>query len=427
MTRFRIGHYLKTSLYVVPLLFVLCGIALSLLATAVDDGSLVPESVSGDPHAALQILYLISFAMLTLTGLVLSLLVVAVQLAMGTFSPRIVRQILQDRPSQCAIGLFAGTFTFSLLAMRTVKTTDDGGTVPGLAVIIAIVLVILCMATLVWYLNHIAQSLRTAALVEWVAGDTATALDRLYPDEGRAPVLAADLIPAPRSGVVFMIGYDGLVAMAQRADCRLELLWGVGDFVPFGSPLVRIAGEPGNLSRTDVVRAIALGPERTLNEDVAYGIRMLVDIAERTISSGPFEDPTTTVQAIDRLHDIMRKIAWRPMHSGEYVDAAGTVRVTVPTLQWEGFVRLAFEELRQAGAGSPQVSRRLTAALEDLIDFAPADRRSALERELALLHAQAVRTALSDADGEAALEPDPAGLGSAAALVAPSDADGSRR
>ena len=100
--------------------------------------------------------------------------------------------------------------------------------------------------------------------------------------------------------------------MAQRADCRLELLWGVGDFVPFGSPLVRIAGEPGDLSRTDVVRAIALGPERTLNEDVAYGIRMLVDIAERTISSGPFEDPTTTVQAIDRLHDIMRKIAWRP-------------------------------------------------------------------------------------------------------------------
>ena len=112
---------------------------------------------------------------------------VAVQLAMGTFSPRIVRQILQDRPSQSAIGLFAGTFTFSLLAMRAVRTTGDGGTVPGLAVVIAIVLVILCMGTLVWYLNHIAQSLRTAALVGWVADDTVTTLDRLYPDEGRAP------------------------------------------------------------------------------------------------------------------------------------------------------------------------------------------------------------------------------------------------
>jgi hypothetical protein len=98
----------------------------------------------------------------------------------------------------------------------------------------------------------------------------------------------------------------------------------------------------------------------------------------------------------------------------------------VPTLQWEGFVRLAFEELRHAGAASPQVSRRLTAALEDLIDFVPADRRPALERELALLHAQAIRTALSDADGAAALEPDPAGIGSAAAPVAPSGGDGRR-
>ena len=103
---------------------------------------------------------------------------------MGTFSPRIVRQILQDRPSQSAIGLFAGTFTFSLLSMRAVHTTSAGGTVPGLAVVFAIALVMCCIGTLVWCVNHIAQSLRTAALVEWVAGDTITALDRVYPDHG---------------------------------------------------------------------------------------------------------------------------------------------------------------------------------------------------------------------------------------------------
>ncbi|WP_344341548.1 DUF2254 family protein, partial [Streptomyces rhizosphaericus] len=118
--RFRWGHYLKTSLWVVPLGCVVVGAATSVLTTSVDDGTLVPQSISGDPNAALQILYLIAFSMLTLTGLVLSLLVVAVQLAMGTFSPRIVRQILQDRPSQAAIGLFAGTFTHAMLAMRAV-------------------------------------------------------------------------------------------------------------------------------------------------------------------------------------------------------------------------------------------------------------------------------------------------------------------
>lgn len=421
MKRFRIGHHLKTSLWVVPLLFVVGGIVLSLITTSIDDGRLIPQSVSGDPHAALQILYLISFAMLTLTGLVLSLLVVAVQLAMGTFSPRIVRQILQDRPSQSAIGLFAGTFAFSMLSMRAVHTTSADGTVPGLAVVVAIALVFCCIGTLVWYLNHIAQSLRTAALVGWVAGDTITTLDRVYPDHGSEPEVAPGLIPAPRSGVIFKIGYDRLIRLAERADCRLDLLWTVGDFVPVGSPLVRVAGEPAGLPHADVTKCIALGPERTLNEDVAYGIRMLVDIAERTLSSGPFQDPTTTVQAIDRLHDILRQVVRRPLHSGEYRDAGGVVRVRVPTLQWDGFVRLAFDEIRQAGAASPQVTRRLTAALKDLLSVAPPDRRPVLQRELALLHEQAARLAPNDADREAALEQDPAGIGSSAALVAPTD------
>ncbi|SNS43427.1 Uncharacterized membrane protein [Geodermatophilus pulveris] len=417
MRRFRLSHYLKTSLWLVPLLCVLGAIVLSLTLTAVDDGSLVPQSVTGDATAALQILYLIAFAMLTLTGLVLSLLVVAVQLAMGTFSPRIVRQILQDRPSQAAIGLFAGTFTHALLSMRHVRTTPEGGTVPGLAVVVAIVLVLGCIGTLVWYLNHIAQSLRTAALVGWVARDTVTTLDHVYPDQGTDPDTGPDLVLAPRSGVVFEVGHDRLVAQAREAGCCLELLWAVGDFVPTGAPLVRVVGDPAGLSPKRVAGSVVLGPERTLNQDVAYGIRMLVDIAVRSLSSGPFDDPTTTVQAIDRLHDILRQIARRPLHSGRYRDAAGMLRLVAPTMQWEGFVRLAFDELRQAGAGSPQVSRRLRSALDDLLAVAPPDRRPPLERQLALLAELAAAAAPSDADREAATVPDPSGIGSAAELV----------
>jgi len=417
--RFRLGHYVKTSLWVVPLLFVVAGIALSVITTSIDDGSLIPQSISGDPTAALQILYLIAFAMLTLTGLVLSLLVVAVQLAMGTFSPRIVRQILQDRPSQAAIGLFAGTFTHAMLSMREVRTTPDGGTVPGLAVVVAIALVLACIGTLVWYLNHITQSLRTAALVGWVANDTITTLDRVYPDHGAEPDLGPDLIAAPRGGVIFEIGHDRLVALAERANCRLDLLWAVGDFVPTGVALVRIVGEPTELSRADVVSSIAVGPERTMNQDVAYGIRLLVDIAERSLSSGPFEDPTTAVQAIDRLHEILRQIARRPLRSGRYHDAAGTLRLLAPTMHWDGFVQVAFDEIRQAGAGSPQVSRRLKAALDDLLTVAPPDRRPVLEHQLALLGELASVAAESDADREAAMVPDPSGIGSAAALVTP--------
>ncbi len=421
MRRFRLGHYLKTSLWVVPLLFILAGIALSLVTTSVDDGTLVPRSISGDPTAALQILYLIAFAMLTLTGLVLSLLVVAVQLAMGTFSPRIVRQILQDRPSQAAIGLFAGTFTHAMLSMRAVRATGPGeGAVPGLAVVVAIVLVLCCIGTLVWYLNHIAQSLRTAALVGWVADDTVTTLDRVYPDRGDEPTLDPDTVAAPHSGVVFEVGHDRLVSLAEHADCRLELLWAVGDFVPTGSALVRVVGEPRNLKQDAVARCIVLGPERTLNKDVAYGIRLLVDIAVRSLSGGPFTDPTTSVQAIDRLHDILRQTARRPMPSGQHYDAAGTLRLVAPTLQWSGLVQLAFDEIRQAGSRSPQVSRRLAAALGDLLDVVPPERRAPLENQLALLNEVASVAADTEPDRAAAMEPDASGIGSAAPMVDPS-------
>lgn len=420
------GHYLKTALWLVPVLFVLGGIALSLVTTSIDDGSLVPQSITGDPTAAMQILYLISFAMLTLTGLVLSLVVVVVQLAMGVFSPRIVRQILQDRPSQAAIGLFAGTFAHSMLTMREIRTTPDGGSVPGLAVGVALLLVLGCITTLVWYVNHIGQSLRVAALVGWVAEDTIKTLGHVYPDPGSEPELGPELLAAPRGGVVFMVDHDRLVALAERSGCCLELLWPVGDFVPTGAALVRVHGEPVRLPRTAVVRSVVLGPERTLNQDVAYGLRMLVDIAGSSVSAGPFEDPTTAVQAIDRVHEIMRQLVRRPLHSGRYPDASGTVRLVVPTLGWEGYVRLSFDEIRLAGAGSPQVSRRLVAALADLLSIAPPDRRAPLEHQLSLLADRTAAAAYSADDRTAALVPDPSGIGSAAELVRPGGADDER-
>jgi uncharacterized membrane protein len=286
--RFWIGHRLKTSLWFLPMLCIVGGIVLSTITTTIDSvASPVPQSLSGDPTAAMQILYLIAFSMLTLTGLLLSLLVLAVQLAMGTFSPRIVRQILQDRPSQAAIGLFAATFTFSMLSMRSIRTTSSGGTVPGLSVLVAMAMVIVSIGVLIWYLNHIAQSLRVAALTGWVANDTMTTVDRVYPDQGDQQELASDLIRTKGSGVVFMIDYDRLVEVARRAGCQLELLWAVGDFVPAGTALARVIGERTRITDASVTRLIALGPERTLNQDVAYGLRMLVDIAERSLVGGP--------------------------------------------------------------------------------------------------------------------------------------------
>ena len=133
------------------------------------------------------------------------------------------------------------------------------------------------------------------------------------------------------------------------------------------------------------VRAIQLGLERTLDQDVAYGLRMLVDIAERSLSDGPFLDPTTAVQAIDRLHDCLRQLAPRSFPDGRFRDAKGEVRLVTPSMTWEEYVHLAFDEIRMAGAGSPQVARRLRAALQDLLTITPPERQIALQEQLDLL------------------------------------------
>jgi uncharacterized membrane protein len=142
----------------------------------------------------------------------------------------------------------------------------------------------------------------------------------------------------------------------------------------------------------------------------------LVDMAERALADSPFLDPTTAVQCVDRLHDGLRQLAGREIPDGSLHGADGRLRATVPVMGWDAFVHLAFDEIRLAGAHSPQVSRRLVAALTDLLAVAKADRRSVLERQLELLRAD-VNTgeSRSPADVDFALEPDGVGIGVKAA------------
>ena len=141
--------------------------------------------------------------------------------------------------------------------------------------------------------------------------------------------------------------------------------------------------------------ALILKLERTLDQDVAYGLRLLVDIAERSLADSPFQDPTTAVQAIDRLHDILRHLARRPFPDGRLRDGSGHVRLVTKQPSWEDYVHLAFDEIRMAGAGSPPVARRLAAALRDLRSIALPERLAVLDDQLDLLMA-ATKTAMDD-------------------------------
>ena len=233
---------MSTGVWFVPLMCVLAGIGLSFGTIAIDkayDYKLIPQSISGGPDAALEILGTVAASMVSLAALVLTITMVVVQLAMGQFSPRIVQRILQDKPSQFAIGVFVGTFAHAMLALREVQTQGEG-VVPGLAVVVAFALVIISIMVLVWYVNHIGRKLRVSALIELVGTDTRELLDRFYANPGATPRLDRPTICAPRSGVIIQIDSQALVRIAEAGNCVLSLKPALGEFVPAGAPLFEI-------------------------------------------------------------------------------------------------------------------------------------------------------------------------------------------
>ncbi len=429
MRGFKLLSSVRNGAWFVPVACVIAGVLVSFGTIAIDeryDFTLIPRSLTGGPDVALTILSTVAASMVSLAALVLTITMVVVQLAMGQFSPRIVQTFLRDKPSQLAIGIFVGTFAHAMLAMREVRFGGDGR-VPGLALAVAFVLVIVSIAVLVVYVHHIGQSLRVASLIELVGSDTRRLLDSLYPDEGDlapvGPATGGSVVAAPVSGVVSFIDHDALVEAARRADTTLELVVPLGAFVPAGAPLFRLDGQPDRLRHDDVTSSVNLALERTLDQDAAYGLRMLVDIAERSLSDSPFQDPTTAVQAIDRLHDCLRQIARRPFPDGTHRDADGVVRLIVPAMDWEAYVRLAFDEIRLAGAGSPQVSRRLHAALADLLTVAPEERRAVLQDQLDRLDALIDLRVDDQRDIDLGSRPDRQGIGVAAGASPPAGRD----
>lgn len=411
-TGHRITSHLRGSLWFVPVLCVGAGVLLSFATLWIDGQTnydLVPRSFTGGPDAALAILGAIATSMVSLAALVLTITMVVVQLAMGQFSPRIVQPILKDRPSQFAIGAFVGTFAFAMLAMRDVLIGNSGaGRVPGVTVLVAFGLVVVSIMVLVLYVHHIGRSLRVSALVEIVGTETRRLLDEQYP-VGEAVAIDPGTLTAPHSGVLCHIDHKRLVEQACAADCCLELLPALGEFVVAGSPLFHVHGDAARLD-AEVTDLVALGLERTLEQDVAYGFRMLVDIAERSLAESPYLDPTTAVQAIDRLHDCLRHLATRPFADGTHRDDRGVVRLSERVMQWDDYVHLAFDEIRQAGAASPQVTRRLHAAIDDLLAIAPAERRAVLREQSSLLD-QAVDDRVPEAERGLYLSGDRLGLG----------------
>jgi uncharacterized membrane protein len=400
---------IRSSLWFLPTLFVAAAIAQGLALPALEEraGSTGVSTFffQGGPDGARVVLSMIAGSTLTLTVLVFSITIVALQLASSQFSPRVLRTFLRDWYSQIALGVFAATFAYALTVLRSVQTRepDVDAFVPRLSVSLAVLWVMISLAMFVVYVNHTARGLRVVSVIGKIGDETRRTIDRELPARpASAPTPSAisdrtRTSPATgKGGVLCTVDVPRLVALACRHDVVIALIPEVGDFVPHGAPLFCVRGD-GMVSGEELASTVELGLERTMVQDIRFGFRQLVDIAERALSPA-VNDPTTAVQAIDQLHDLLRTLATRPWPTGEYGDADGHLRVALPIPSWDDLVHLAVDEIRMSGSSSLQVDVRLRTMLEDLRGVVPPERRASVESELESLEAGVDRNVADPAD-----------------------------
>jgi uncharacterized membrane protein len=260
------------------------------------------------------------------------------------------------------------------------------------------------------FVSHFIQNLRPATAASAIEVASRRVFDRVYPRSyteeipasiGRNDFLtneaALEIRRRGPGGVILAIDQRGLTEAAKRADCVLVLTLAVGDYLSNGDVIVEVYGAKTPLPDGVFEKMIALGPERTFEQDPSFALRILVDISTKALSPA-INDPTTASNVIDRIEDVMMMLITRDLNVGRLHDAEGKLRVIVPAPTWDEYLAIAVTEIRQYGYSSIQVIRRLRRMLEDLLEVVPVAYRPSLEAELDVLNETAKRGFLEEAD-----------------------------
>jgi uncharacterized membrane protein len=351
---------------------------------------------------------------ITFTAIVVSIAFVIIQFSAIAYSPRLALWFVNRPQLYHALGVFISTFTF---AMATLAWTDRNGSgrVPFFSTLIVLALLAASMIIFARLVQEISQLQITEVLA--LIGNTGRVVVAAqrdgFKDAGIATLAAAegpDGVPvtspsaqallhvgAPRS--VTSLDARRLVELAIRFDCRLIVRSAVGDTVLEGDKILVVEGASQQLPEQALRKAIRLGRDRTLEQDPKFAIRILVDIAIKALSPA-INDPTTAVQALDQIEDLLRRLGNKEIGSLWLCDSSGGRRIFVPMPTWEDYTNLAFDEIGQYGVTSIQVCRRLILLLDNLCNgLSDAARQSSVRRQRVQLE-----TLIRDSKGKLAAE-----------------------
>ena len=388
--RYYFTSYVRSSLWIVPFVAIPLELVVTRLAHWADASlgwTLLGFATSG-AQATLQAIVTATLSFVVFT---FGSLLVAIQVAGGQLTSRIIATtLLRDNVVKYTVGLFIFTLLFALSAQDRVDTK-----VHQLVLFLAASLGLLSFAAFFYLIDYASRLLRPISILARVGQAGLAVIENVYPEQSRGAQVAdaprAALGPPDRviphhgtSGIVLAANVEALVAAAERCDGTIEFVPQVGDFVAVDEPLFNLYGKASALDDDELRSAVALGSERTMEQDPTFAFRIVIDIALRALSSA-INDPTTAVLALDQLHRLLRMVGKRHLRTDEIVDKSGRLRVIFRTPNWEDFVHLAFSETRDCGSGNLQVARRLRAMLDNLVLTLPEHRHPALREELTLL------------------------------------------
>jgi len=391
---------LRTNLWLVPAIEIIAAVILFIITYALDraayDGVFkVPGwAISGSPDVARTVLTAIAAAVITVIGVVFSIVIVALTLTSTQFGPRMLRNFIRDRGTQITLGTYVASFVYAVLTLGSVGQGSHGSFVPHISVTVTLVLMLADVAVLIYFLHHIAIQIQLPQVIASIAGDLQSAIElqagdpTAGADARTAALLIAGMdgeggaVAAPRSGYLQFIQHDTLVAIATEVDAVIHVRFRPGHFIIQGTDYATVwPPEAASQVARELGTAHVTGPYRTLAQDVSFGIDQLVEICIRALSPA-VNDTFTALTCVDWIGDSLTKVTGRWQPTRVYRDAGGAVRVIATETTWERLVQRAFEKVRQASGGMPALLIRELDALARIMErtTVPQDRQVLLDQ-----------------------------------------------
>lgn len=400
---------LSGSFWFLPAVMVLASIILAAVMLTIDgsesDFSTAPLSWThaGSPEGARAVLSTIAASMISVAGVAFSITIATLSLASSQLGPRLLSNFMRDRGNQIVLGTFVSIFTYCLLVLRFIRSSDDIQFVPHFSVTLALALAIISLGVLIYFFHHVSSMIQAQNLIAQIGTELETSIERLFSRQSeRSPYeyelrqeadipddLEANLasITARSSGYLQAVDYEILTKTAINEDLLLQMQYRPGDFVAKGSELVAVY--PAERQTEDVEKAVhnavTLGAGRLRIQDVEYVIEQLVEIAVRALSPG-INDPFTVIACLDQFSTTLADLAERTIPSGYYYDSDGHLRVISDAVTFKGLIDAAFNQIRQHGQSDVAVTIRLLEVIAIIIARAKTDeQREALVRQAEMI------------------------------------------